>query len=650
MDTSLPLVDVIIPLFGIGPVFSDTLLSVLNQDTPRFRLRCTVVVDGCKFGDSTRLLLKPFLQSEAYDLHIVFQKNQGVVQARNTGIDFILSLPECAEYVLFFDGDDVLPPNYIASSITALNRARATHAGGSVPGWAYTNQLHFGDTVHWMQYPATLWHARFALNNLSQPSCLIHISLLTEAGLRFDPEFNLGIEDWDFWCAAVSGGFAGVSNPESYVRYRRLLGSRSSVNRSNDGQTKFHMTRKHGLGSHAFCTAGADVFPRVALLAERLSHSELCAYGLPENTLQLNIAADNPARLEKFLQRLVNRYRENLTNPYIFDTPYFPDMLIVGKPLRPWPSRVVRAIYAAEMLFAISRGLGFIQIREADEVTLCAVKLSALYNANGTLIRDPEGALIDVNWGKITNYTKCRLTDDFESRAQISEVVACAPSSVTRHPSQLERRVLGSGLADHSKFFTHALGYLPAATPADLGVMDDDRLGVLVPADGKGIDIGRIAADVAEQAGHARPVLFLFGSQPDLDFCKDLRGAANWWLQLSVLEEFFHKGHGTSRSYLSFDLKESDLAWHMYVTGLLSICTRFINFGNCEATNALGNLKRTGRLTEAVYVPRPDFNGVTEIQHLAAYSGVYSDVEAESHWRTLARASGVPLARPYGEA
>lgn len=252
-----------ISVHGIGPVFADTVLSILDQRS--IRMRCLVVVDGCPYLDDVQPVLDDLTRAGRHDLSVIYQKNAGVPAARNRAIVHFLAHEERADYVFFMDGDDIAPPNFIEAGVQALERAKAAAKGGQRPGWAYADQCHFGDQSYWVQYPPELWGRRFALKNHSQPSSVISMAML-EAQVAFDPDFTHGIEDWDFWCSAVSAGFHGVKVTSSAMRYRRLLGSRSSGNRANDPLTKFRLTRKHRLDQYDTIVADPETPPRRAVL------------------------------------------------------------------------------------------------------------------------------------------------------------------------------------------------------------------------------------------------------------------------------------------------------------------------------------------------------------------------------------------------
>ena len=221
---SVAIVDVVVPIYGIGPVLADTLISVLNQSKENLKIRCLAVVDGCPL-QSTRDILDDLSAVYPEDLEVLYCRNSGVVGARNAAIQRLLTYSEPSTYTLFFDGDDILSENYIEVSVDELEKAPKN------VGWVYADQFHFGDKRHWVRYPTIMWPSRFALNNLSQPSCLIRTEII-EKGARFDPLYNLGIEDWDFWSTAIGMGYSGIHTEKTFVYYRRLAGSRSSFNLS----------------------------------------------------------------------------------------------------------------------------------------------------------------------------------------------------------------------------------------------------------------------------------------------------------------------------------------------------------------------------------------------------------------------------------
>lgn len=649
--TTLPLVDVIIPLYGIGPVFADTLLSVLNQQSKTFRLRCTVVVDGCRFMDSTYDMLAEIGMIAGDALHVIFQKNAGVVDARNQGIDHILNLPERADYVLFFDGDDILAPNYIDASLATLRQAQARQSGDQNIGWVYADQLHFGDVTHWAQYPTKMWGARFTLNNFSQPSCLMDIRLLTEAGLRFDPVFNLGIEDWDFWCAAVGKGYIGAHCNRTYVNYRRLLGSRSSSNRINDGLTKSYLTKKHSLDSKQTILQAADTFPRLGVLSQQETADQVAdLLGVPPSAVY---GADGD--WARVLRTMASRYRYQ-TGPGILDAPHVPDIMILGAPEQPDVRKAAGLAYLAENILYNTPDLAFVEVSDragGGQDAYLVVMLSRLYNKRGVLIGDPKGLRMRLRYSQIQERRVAPFSDIRQlltKRTQdaLDKMLAEAPRRFQKPAGHIHRNVIGTHVASHQNFFDAALGFVPAQVPEPEEPLPIDEtgsgpVGFIIPGRG-GEDLPELIAQVwAELPENTAACLYLVGPVADPEFCKDVLDAHPWQQCFYINDTLFPEKRAASRSYFGVDLEDGKVVASSVFAGALSLCSMHYCFGVVRAAQALTILKST-QSPNNIYVANPSVDHTREFEHLAAFTGLYSEFRAtDDLWCIEARARGVRL-------
>lgn len=101
-----PLVSVIIPCYNHGQYLQEAIDSIKNQDYPSIEI---IVVDDGSI-DNTEKVAK---QNE--DVKYVYQSNQGLSAARNTGIE-----NSRGEYLIFLDADDWLYPQAIWKNISYL--------------------------------------------------------------------------------------------------------------------------------------------------------------------------------------------------------------------------------------------------------------------------------------------------------------------------------------------------------------------------------------------------------------------------------------------------------------------------------------------------------------------------------------------------
>lgn len=109
---------VIIPVYNCKNFLREAVLSVLNQNYRRIEI--LLVDDGSTDGSST---LCDKLADDNSRIHVIHQKNSGVSSARNSGIEYVLSL--CKEnedlvYIAFLDADDIWMPNFFDENIKNL--------------------------------------------------------------------------------------------------------------------------------------------------------------------------------------------------------------------------------------------------------------------------------------------------------------------------------------------------------------------------------------------------------------------------------------------------------------------------------------------------------------------------------------------------
>ena len=113
---AVPQVDlmIVVPVYNVEAFLEECILSILNQKTT-YSYKVILVDDGST--DMSSVILKKF--DGFTNIKIVYQKNQGVSAARNTGIK-----ENQGKYVMFVDSDDCLCENAIQSLMDiAINKS-----------------------------------------------------------------------------------------------------------------------------------------------------------------------------------------------------------------------------------------------------------------------------------------------------------------------------------------------------------------------------------------------------------------------------------------------------------------------------------------------------------------------------------------------
>lgn len=306
-------IGMVITAFKIGPVLVDTIQNLLDQQDTNL-VGLVIVVDGCPYTNSTRSICRRYARAYPGLVHFLWLENGGVSRARNKGVEFLREQHSDLAGIFLLDGDDLLTPNSAASSLKTLQDA---DADGTRAGWVYCDQVQFGHDAASLKYPRKFRPTRWLGSNLSQPSCLISNKMFDD-GVFWDEDMRQGIEDWEYWYTAIESDFEGVSNPDAYLRYRRLTGNRSSLNRAKDAITKDYMRNKH-----------SDLMSLENFQADELDNFPRWAFSSADGTWKVG---SRPAQSNKevtakaFAEAMSYRFSQDFKSAYIFD-PYFPDMV-----------------------------------------------------------------------------------------------------------------------------------------------------------------------------------------------------------------------------------------------------------------------------------------------------------------------------------
>jgi glycosyltransferase involved in cell wall biosynthesis len=195
----LSAISVIVPCYNYGRYLSEAIESVLAQT--RQPNEILVINDGST--DDTSVVAKRF------HVTLIEQDNQGVVHARNRGID-----EAKGEYIFFLDADDIIEPTCLETAERALDDAPKD------VGYIYSQMLLFGATTGLLNVrPYSL---RSLLSNKSYigVDSLYRRSVLLEVG-GFSDAMAEVYEDWDMHLSIAEKGYRGLFVPEPLVHYRQ---------------------------------------------------------------------------------------------------------------------------------------------------------------------------------------------------------------------------------------------------------------------------------------------------------------------------------------------------------------------------------------------------------------------------------------------
>ncbi len=117
MHREMKLLSVIIPMYNVESYVERCIRSLENQDIPRDEYEIICINDGSP-DDSRGVVVR--LQKEFKNIILIDQKNQGVSQARNHGMD-----KARGRYLLFIDPDDFVDPNRFGSVLQNIDRHKS---------------------------------------------------------------------------------------------------------------------------------------------------------------------------------------------------------------------------------------------------------------------------------------------------------------------------------------------------------------------------------------------------------------------------------------------------------------------------------------------------------------------------------------------
>ena len=223
----MPAVSVIIPCYNQQKYIGQTLDSVLTQTFEDYEI--IVINDGST--DDSLTIIESYVSRFDGKLHILNQKNQGVVSARNNGVE-----KAKGKWIFPLDGDDKIAP-------TCLEKlyAVATAGKGDV---IYCLIRSFGakDECIYFEEPTMLNMCR---SNQVCASALYRKSDFERYG-GYDPSFNDGLEDWDFWLNFIADDKKFYKVDDILLFYRITENSRtSSVNREKKKEIRHRLKKKY---------------------------------------------------------------------------------------------------------------------------------------------------------------------------------------------------------------------------------------------------------------------------------------------------------------------------------------------------------------------------------------------------------------------
>lgn len=219
----------VIPAYNQAEYLSDAIQSVLAQSYWNYEI--IVVDDGST--DDTAAIARRFGAAVRY----VYQENQGLAGARNTGI-----LHGQGEYVALLDADDLWLPSFLTQMVAlAAGRPEAAlyycgvcymdAAGRELPQPGAARIV-----------PAGAMYMAILRANFLIPSAVMLRRSVVEENL-FDVAFRR-LQDWELWVRLLRQGYTFAGRTEELVRYR-VHGTSLSTDPSGGQQAAKALLEKH---------------------------------------------------------------------------------------------------------------------------------------------------------------------------------------------------------------------------------------------------------------------------------------------------------------------------------------------------------------------------------------------------------------------
>ena len=198
----MPKISVIIPVYNTGKYLSECLDSVLAQTFTDIEIIC--INDGST--DNSAEILKKYAKKDPR-IHVITQKNAGVVVARNNGVKH-----STADLIYPLDSDDIIVPNCLNTLYEKI-----THSKYRV---VMSNAKMFGRFNGFFQQPK--------LNKLQMygyhECCIISALFYRDDFIKFGgycTDFNgYGGDDMDYWLNYIDNNLPMIRLPDILFFYR----------------------------------------------------------------------------------------------------------------------------------------------------------------------------------------------------------------------------------------------------------------------------------------------------------------------------------------------------------------------------------------------------------------------------------------------
>jgi glycosyltransferase involved in cell wall biosynthesis len=201
---SVPAVSIITAYYNTGPIFMETVQSVLAQSLQQWEW--VIVNDGS--DDRVALAaLEPLRLGADPRIRVLDQPNYGLPGARNAAV-----AASTAPLLFFLDSDDLIEP-------TALEKMASLLHSDPRPAFVTTWSTGFGAQTYMWPRGFEVGN-RFLFENTVTPMVMMRRAVFEAVG-GFDATRIYGLEDYEFWLRCAAKGYWGRDIPEFLIHLRR---------------------------------------------------------------------------------------------------------------------------------------------------------------------------------------------------------------------------------------------------------------------------------------------------------------------------------------------------------------------------------------------------------------------------------------------
>jgi len=197
-------ISIIIPAYNASAFIEETIRSIFGQTYSSWEM--IIVDDGST--DNTASICEALNNPK---VKLIRQKNCGVAVARNNGL-----LHAKGEFVIFFDADDIMTPDFLAERITALkNDPAISYVGGMLQTFPVKGEIKKAatDPVNEILFSSASF-------GTAPSNYVFRRKVLVDNGITFNPELSSSADRFFILEVSKFGKGKNLTSEKSKLLYR----------------------------------------------------------------------------------------------------------------------------------------------------------------------------------------------------------------------------------------------------------------------------------------------------------------------------------------------------------------------------------------------------------------------------------------------